>query len=225
MKTLFCSFFLLSAALIFAQEEKITNLDILPESSISIYGDAKVTTFTCLFDIDQLEVSKNISLKKHQQQYLFKDAVLTLKSRGFDCGKKGRNEDFHKMVKTEKYPEMRLTLKRAVLETDKTINATIEIYIAGTTKTYKVPVKISGDEVRRLKGRLTLNIRKFGLKPIKKMFGLIQVQDIIEIRFDLKMTYRQETAMLKNKSMERKFLVSRFLPYKKSGSSLHLQLE
>lgn len=205
MKKIFYSFFLLSAALGFGQVEKISKIEILPESSISIYGDAKVTAFTCLFDIDHLEVSESIFLRKSNSQYFFKNADLTLENRGFDCGQKGRNEDFHKMVRSKKYPEMRLTLKKAVFETDNTSNVTVEIYIAGTKQIYTVPVEISGDEIRRFRGRLKLNIRKFGLKPIKKMFGLIRVQDIIEIRFDLKIKYRHETAALEDKSSGREF--------------------
>jgi len=208
MKKIFCSFFLLSAALSFGQVEKISKIEILPESSISIYGDAKVTAFTCLFDIDHLEISESILMRKRDSQYLFKNADLTLENRGFDCGRKGRNEDFHKMVRTKRYPEMRFTLKKAVLKTDNTANAIVEIQIAGTKQTYKVPVEISGNEIRRYRGRLKLNIRKFGLKPIKKMFGLIRVQDIIEIRFDLKIKYRHETAALENRSSGREILFS-----------------
>lgn len=202
---MFCSFLLLSAALGFAQEVKISKIKVLPGSSISIFGDAKITTFTCLFDIEELEVEEMISFETEDSQYRFKDANLILRNKGFDCKKKGRNRDLHRMLKTRKYPKIRLTLKKAVLKTDSLASITVEIAIAGKKNTYTVPVELLGEEISHFRGRFRLNVRDFDLKPIKKMLGLIQVQDVIEIRFNLIIKYRKETTALENRNMKGNF--------------------
>lgn len=187
-KILLFSVFLIFGMSGVAQEFENTTIEILPESSISIHGDAKVTEFTCQFDLQYLQEPENVQFSA-KSTITFENTALIIENRGFDCGSRSRNKDFHKMVKTKEYPEMELTLNEVRLQNDNYATASVTIFIAGEENDYEVPVEIVQDETPRFRGRFQINIRDFGLEPIKKLFGLIVVRDKIEIDFDLKVRY------------------------------------
>ncbi|MGA8855335.1 MAG: YceI family protein, partial [Christiangramia sp.] len=63
--------------------------------------------------------------------------------------------------------------------------AFITVKLAGKTNHYNLPVMINED---RFKGKFKMNIRDFGLEPPKKALGLIEVDEQIEVQFDLKVS-------------------------------------
>ncbi|MDX1762467.1 MAG: YceI family protein, partial [Christiangramia sp.] len=81
------------------------------------------------------------------------------------------------------YPEIEIQINQVEFFSEEYSKAFISVKLAGKVNNYDLPVQINKD---RFKGKFTLNIRDFGLEPPQKALGLIQVDEKIEIRFDLK---------------------------------------
>ena len=164
------------------QERKII---VLPSSNLTIIGDSNIAKFRCEFDTSYLDKSQVIRYSLVGNQIKFTDAILALDNRGFNCGSRGINQDFHDLLQTKRHPRILLELKKVVMSSPTQGLATVRITIAEKHKTFEVPVLIEQGEIARFKGNLQLNIREYGLEAPKKLFGMIVVKDEIEINFDL----------------------------------------
>lgn len=164
--------------------EKI-KIEILPNSELTITGDTNISKFRCEFNTKLLERTVPVIFKENSGHIIFENAVLSLNNQGFDCGNKAINKDFHELMQTEKYPEISLELLDIRLQSKQLAHANVDIKIAGRQKRYTFPVEISTTPVNSYRGKLKLNINDFGLKPPKKMFGLIVIKEEIEIDFNL----------------------------------------
>jgi hypothetical protein len=162
-----------------------TSVHILPNSKLTITGDTNISAFTCAFDPEMIPSAKKVKVTENEGQLLFENAILTLNNKGFDCGSKGINKDFHALIKTEEYPSIMLELNKLTINSPQDAIADVQISIAGKKKTYKFPVVIIDGEIPQYRGNLTLNINDFNLEPPKKMFGLIVVKEDIDINFNL----------------------------------------
>ena len=162
------------------------SIKILPVSQLTISGDTNINAFLCDFNTALLKQSQNINYKSDASRISFKNAILTLNNKGFDCGNKGINKDFQLLLQSEEYPEISLELKEIRFTGESLANAEVTISIAGEQKNYKVPIEIETHPTTHYKGILHLNIRDFELKPPKKLFGLIVLKEEIEIKFNLK---------------------------------------
>lgn len=164
---------------------KPKSIEILANSELSITGDTNINKFGCYFNTFYLEPSKDILYQKNAKNINFKNAVLTLKNKSFDCGNKAINKDFHSLLNTEEYPKITLEVTEISLEKINQGKACVVITIAGIEHTYVVPVTIVNGPINRFSGKLNLDIRDFGLKPPKKLLGLIIIKEEIEINFNL----------------------------------------
>ena len=92
------------------------------------------------------------------------------------------------MVKAKENPEMKLQVEKVSLEGGMKATAVVNIFIAGEENSYSIPIKIvdQSNSVIQIKSNFDINIRDYDLEPIKKMFGLIKVQDNIQINLDLR---------------------------------------
>ncbi|MFD0976721.1 YceI family protein [Salinimicrobium gaetbulicola] len=164
-------------------QKKVT---VLPSSQLAINGDTNINKFQCDFDTAFLKEAQQVYYSRKDSIMDFTGAILVLNTRGFDCGNKGINQDFHDLIKSDKYPEIHLEISKVKLRTKTFGVATICITMAGKQKFYEVPINIKDGEIAQFQGELELNIKDFKLEPPKKLFGIIVVKDEIEISFDLK---------------------------------------
>lgn len=160
-------------------------VQILADSELTITGDTNINKFLCGFDTKRLERSKEISFTQKGNNFKFQNAVLTLNNQGFDCGNKAINRDFHALLRTDEYPAISLEITELTVQNDAQALAKVKITIAGKHKNYTLPVNIVNTPTDCFTGTLKLDINDFGLKPPKKMFGLIVVKEDIEINFNL----------------------------------------
>lgn len=179
------SLFLIFPANSAGQDFKETRIKILENSQINIQGDAGIANFTCEFDTNYLQSPEKILYRTENSSIVFSDAELILENRGFDCGNKSRNEDFHEMVRTEEHPQMKIKLNEVTQRNENEVKANVDIWIAGKENTYTIPVEIIEGSALQIKGQFKINVRDFGLEPITKMFGLIKVDEVIDINMDL----------------------------------------
>lgn len=168
-----------------ADFEKET-IKILPESELIIAGSTNVNKFDCKFDIDLISDWREIRYSQEDNFLHFNDLKLHLLTKGFDCGHKKMNADFQDLLMCEKYPEIEIKINRIELFSEEYSKAYITVMLAGEVNNYDLPVKISEN---RFQGKFKMNIRDFGLQPPKKALGLIEVDEEIEVQFNLKVTH------------------------------------
>ena len=177
---------MLSSITITAQKDfEKENIMILPSSELIIAGSTNVNKFDCKFNIDLIADRKKVNYTQEDHLIRFKDLQLSLLTEGFDCGNKRMNSDFQDLLMCEKFPEIVISIDHVELISPEYQKAFISVKLAGKTNHYNLPVKINED---RFKGKFKMNIRDFGLEPPKKALGLIEVDEQIEVQFDLKVS-------------------------------------
>ncbi|NGX85073.1 YceI family protein [Aequorivita sp. KMM 9714] len=160
-------------------------VQLLASSELSIKGDTNISAFGCDFNIDFLEEFTDVNYQRNKNRITFTNAVLFLQNRGFDCGSRGINKDFHEMLNTKDYPNITLELTDVILNESKNATAIVLITISGIQRGYSLPIQIYSSPSNRFVGSLKLNINDFKLEPPTKLFGLIEIKDEIDINFDL----------------------------------------
>lgn len=161
-------------------------IQVLSASKLTITGDTNIKDFTCRFDNSFLREPRLILAEEVEDELRFKNAMLSLDIDGFDCGSRGINNDFQELLRSREYPEILLKLERVQLMPGQRAVASVEISIAGITRAYQIPVEIKNTSNPGFRGSLGLNIRDFQLEAPRKLFGMIVVEDEIQINFDLK---------------------------------------
>ncbi|QQX75802.1 MULTISPECIES: YceI family protein [Aequorivita] len=180
-----CLVFVLSLKGWTQNDFKTKTVQILASSELFIKGDTNISEFNCNFNTLYLGEFKHVTYSKKENEIRFKDAILSLKNKGFDCGNSAINKDFHSLLKTKEYPIITLELTEITLNEHKKGKAHVKITIAGTKKEYSFPIDFFSSPTNRYVGKLKLDIRDFNLEPPKKLFGLIVIDEKIEINFDL----------------------------------------
>jgi len=162
------------------------SIKILPSSELIIAGSTNVNKFDCKFDIQLISKPKSFVYFKDEEYLRFKNLELHLRTEGFDCGNHRMNSDFQDLLMNDKYPEIVIHIDHVELVSKEYAKAYIEVDLAGKSNKYDLPVLLTED---RFKGKFKMNIRDFGLKPPKKALGLIEVDEIIEVQFDLQVAH------------------------------------
>lgn len=171
--------------------ETKTEIKVSSKSTLYVEGKTNINKFNCNFDITTIDNKIPVTYSVSDNSIKFHNAQLTLKNTCFDCGNKGMNKDFQKLLKTETYPQIVLTLQTISLNSinQDEVKATINIDMAGTSKTYHTFVKVSENEGYAVNGQLEIDITDFNLEPPQKMLGMIKVNETITINFNLILEY------------------------------------
>ncbi len=162
-----------------------TSVVIAPNSELIIKGTTNVNSFKCEFNINEINTPIPLYYKVIEDRIVFEKAKLVLSNDCFDCGNKGMNKDFMKLLKSDEYPEIELQLKEITKNNVSTMNALLELHIAGKSKSYHVPLTVNDNETIFVSGTLKVDITDFDLEAPKKALGLIVVSDDVEISFQL----------------------------------------
>lgn len=167
--------------------ETRTTVQISPMSTLCVEGKTNVNEFNCDFDVATINSKIPVTYKSRGESVDFSNASLILNNDCFDCGSRGINKDFKKLLKTETHPQIILTLNNLFLKTDykNTVEASVSIKMAGVEKQYNIPVELNQKDNFDVKGQMSLNISDFNLEPPQKMLGLIKVKNVITINFNL----------------------------------------
>ncbi len=158
------------------------SIKILPDSELTIIGSTNVNKFFCDFNIDQIAGKYAFAYIMEDSLINFCDLRLKLDIAQFDCGNKRMNSDFRDLLMGEKFPEISIVIDRLETFSEEYKKVFISVQLAGKINHYDLPVQTINDHVQ---GIFRINIRDFGLEPPKKALGLIEVDQMIEIQFDL----------------------------------------
>lgn len=185
MKTLMISILsvLFCTCMIAQKDFEKAVISISPKSELVIAGSTNVNKFDCKFDTELISAPKTIEFAQTDDHVYFRSLALHLKTAGFDCGHKRMNEDLWDLLKAEKYPEIVISVDRIQQISESYAKAYICVHMAGKSNNYSLPVKL---ENGTYSGKFSMNIRDFGLEPPVKALGLIEVNEMIEVNFNLK---------------------------------------
>ncbi|SHJ98770.1 hypothetical protein [Pseudozobellia thermophila] len=163
-----------------------TYVAITPDSSLYIKGTTNVNTFSCLFDVTNIDNPVRVDYHREGDRIRFDETTLVLNVDCFDCGGRGINRDFREILNSEEEPHILLALKEIRPIADKTAyEALLDIEIAGETNVYKVPVKVEKDNSLLIQGDLNVRLPNHNIELPSKMFGLINIHENVEIAFKL----------------------------------------
>ncbi|WP_047247357.1 hypothetical protein [Maribacter thermophilus] len=163
-----------------------TYVAITPDSSLYIKGTTNVNTFSCLFDVENIDNPVRVDYHMEGDRIKFDETVLVLSVDCFDCGGRGINKDFREILKSEEEPHILLSLKEIRPIADhEAYEALLDIEIAGETNMYKVPVKVEKDNSLLIQGDLNVRLPDHNIEAPSKLFGLINIHENVEIAFKL----------------------------------------
>lgn len=187
MKCVLLFLSVLSLVAFSVSNETRTTVQISPMSTLCVEGKTNVNEFNCDFDVATINSKIPVTYSSKGESVNFSNATLILNNDCFDCGSKGINKDFNKLLKTESHPQIILTLNNLYLKThhENTVEASVCIKMAGVEKQYNVPVELNQKDNLDVRGQMLLKISDFNLEPPQKMLGLIKVKNTITINFNL----------------------------------------
>lgn len=175
----------------------LSHICFIENSEIIILGTSNVTDYQCkLFDLSNnthIQISSTVfdhTIKLH-------NAIVLLKSKGFDCENKMMTSDFYHTIKGESHPTisvnfLQFTLVDAIENhpIQEQIPAKIAIQLAGITNYYSLllsNLSVRSDELT-VTGSVDLLMTDFDISPPTALFGAVKTADEIVIEF--KITFR-----------------------------------
>ena len=168
-------------------------VDIQKNSTITINGTTNLLSFKLIQRGDKL-LKRNflITATQSQNKILLSQNEHTIIVKDFNSDNKMALRDFFKLVKADIYPTFNVKLN--YFEVDPEDNSkeitkalvSVDLTITGKTRQYYIAVKSNHEgDVYNLRGNKKIDIRDFGLVPPIEMFGLIRVNEWINIDFDI----------------------------------------
>ena len=159
---------------------------ILEGSKLRINGTSNVNDFECFYDAP-------ISKDTLYQTVTFGDSLfisgggVEFRAEFFECGKRAINRDMQGTLKAKEFPFMELKLVAIEITDEVPFEAKLSITIAGTNRIEKVKINkfSSFDSTISFSGDGDILLTDFNLKPPTALFGLVKVDNLISISFDL----------------------------------------
>ncbi|QCK14129.1 YceI family protein [Mangrovivirga cuniculi] len=209
IKSLFVIVFSLNSIVGFSQgsngsddsSSALLDIKLLKDSNLGIFVETNVNSFVCEFsdeDTYKGTLFKGTMENSDEVEVLFKKGGIKLPVNKFDCGKNMMNNDFRELLKSDKYPNIKLEFIKAFWYDQDNLNSKtdrnkeigyfiINLTVAGKTQKEKVPIYTTETQAGQLKctGRVRINMKEFGLKPPVKFLGTVKVKEHIEVRFNL----------------------------------------
>lgn len=188
--TILCSLFLLGSGV--RNDNYLLSRWVVESSSrLNIEGSSNISGFKC----DMTEYLKNDTLcystVEAGNRLNFVNSCVTININSFDCHQRYITSDFKKTLKADQNP----LLKIHFLSIDdfkpvygrQMVNSVIEISLAGVVKRMHVGfnVKTINNSQIQLFGDKDLLFSDFGLKPPRKLAGLIKINEEIKVHFQL----------------------------------------
>ncbi|MEL0454659.1 YceI family protein [Flavobacteriaceae bacterium SZ-1-7] len=177
------------ATLAFASKDDFfisTEVNIEPESSLFVKGTTNVNTFKCIYNVTKFKNPIPVNYHLENGKMVFNKTVLVLNNNCFDCGGKAINNDFQDILKSHQYPQINLVLKEIKsLEESTNVEVFVDIEIAGVKRPYVIPVNLNEQDNMFINGHVDICLTDFHITAPKKFFGLISVDNEIEIEFKL----------------------------------------
>ncbi|OIR14266.1 YceI-like domain protein [mine drainage metagenome] len=179
----------------FIQQKKVDNLTHSAKWVVSkggflrVNGSTNVSTFSCIVpeyvDPDTITcINKDLPI--------LMSGNISLNIFGFDCHNTLMTADLRKTLRAKEFPKMRihfLSLNKfpELRSTEETITGWVNIELSGVTKKFDVKFRFYTDDQKiiHLIGIRSINFSDFNLTPPRKLGGIIQTKDKLDVEFGL----------------------------------------
>lgn len=166
---------------------------LLDQSNFQVAGSTNVIKFFC--ESEQSYNSVVIPVTFQEKSIRFSYNKLRARTKGLDCGGTGINKDMYNSLQADKYPFIDIELQSVQFSRELIQNtwtpATVDVYftIAGKRRNenFSVQIQMQSDSNYKLKGSHKIYLTDYNIDPPKAMLGMINVDNEIELLFDLAM--------------------------------------
>ncbi len=169
-----------------ARQTNNVSFFINEDSKLRINGTSNVNDFECFYNapISSDSVFQSVTFG---DSLFFEGKPIQFKTSSFDCGKRAINRDLQKTLKADDFPFMELSIKTAEIADSVPFSSDLRVSIAGKTNIRPVTITAysSSDSKITFSGNGQILLTDFGLEPPTALFGLVKVNDEIEINFEL----------------------------------------
>jgi hypothetical protein len=169
------------------------NIVLLPESILKISGLTNINSFSLTYLV------KNNAIKIFPEKTIagienLRDCKvdMNLPFKGFESDNPSIKHDFLELVQEDHFPTMHINIPHICiitsLKSGNVNKSNVEITIKGVTRNYDISFHNAryGKELIT-SGHQKIDIRDFRIEPPRKFFGLIKVNEILDIDFQLYM--------------------------------------
>ncbi|MFT6997755.1 MAG: hypothetical protein ACJAQ4_001511 [Cryomorphaceae bacterium] len=174
-------------------------LSTTEECRLVIEVNTNVSILECTFDQEAVFGELHFQGMIEDRLIVFDDGLLDLPVLDFDCGGSMINKDFANLLNYREYSSIRVEFKNAHWYDPDTQRKnmqrglsigyfTVELTIGGHSEEKRLRIFSShlADNTLFTRGSVELNMREFGIEPPEKFLGMVKVEDLLTIRFDLK---------------------------------------
>lgn len=185
---------LIIVALLFAAASPPPNTErwvVSAQSELIIRGTTNLNDFTCRTDFYHVRDTLELLLANRDCPLIFSRNAMIIPVASFNCGNEMITKDFQQTLNAQRYPELAIRFvsidEQVPVVTAGSVTGTVEITLAGTTRSYSVLYSIAnnGNDVISLVGNQEVCFSDFKLNAPRKMMGLIKVQDDLNVEFRL----------------------------------------
>ena len=170
---------------------KVQRWVISKSSSLSVNGSTNVNKFSCV--IPNYDKVDTLSLSTGKIGHgVDLSGSIGLSISAFDCHNSGMTKQLQKTLDEKQFPLLRikfLSLNQMPILTMKpeAITGEVEIELAGVSKRFDVNYQITQNDQKsiHLLGTREINFTDFNLVPPRKLGGMIQTKDQLNVDFTL----------------------------------------
>jgi hypothetical protein len=157
------------------------------ECSLKVSGSTNINQFACV--IPGYKGGETLTFLKGPGSVIL-TGLLSLDVSAFDCHNRGMTGELRKALKAKEYPYLTIrfvSLSRYPDEQPQ-LTGVVIIELAGVSKRYNVDYKFKkeGEHGLSLLGLRKVNFSDFNLTPPRKLGGIIQTNNELNVEFNLK---------------------------------------
>lgn len=192
MKKYIAISFLLIIAYTQVYAQELMSMYLQKESYLNIHVKTNVNSFRLVHDGTKIakNCSQRIVATQTQNRLSLSQSTLSLKMIDFSSENSYARRDFLALVKSHIFPELQVQLKYVDISPADLAKANskgmscVNITLMGITRQYCIPVttSLNGNQLT-FDGKKQISIRDFNIVPPEELFGLIKVDENIEVDF------------------------------------------
>lgn len=160
------------------------------ESRLIINGKTNVNSFAC--KTSGYKRRDTIEYEQNGTETIMLRNSLVLPVADFDCGIEAITNDFLEALNHKKYPNLEIHFMSLDgidgADGQAQVRGKVNILLSGMSKTYDITFNSSfNNGTLLLTGRQPALFKDFGLTPPRKMMGMIQVKEDLDVEFYIKL--------------------------------------
>lgn len=164
---------------------------VQPASTLTIDGKTNVNTFQCA--IPKYFGSDTLILKEaRNRRPVFIKGYVGLRAETFDCGMQVMTNDFGKTIRAKEHPLIYIEFISfekvpRYSGAEEKFKGKVKISLGGVTRPFEMDCSIEAKKSGfiHLKGGRNFAFSDFNMEPPTKMFGMVKVNDELEVNFHL----------------------------------------